>query len=123
VALVVSLLAHELAHAVVARRSGLEVRRITQWLLGGVSELGTQPSRAVAELRVALAGPGVSVALGMVLTASAWMVSAAGAPALVAATLSWMATVNVVLGVFNLLPGFPARRRPGAARADLVGQR
>ena len=107
VALVVSLLAHELAHAVVARRSGLEVQRITLWLLGGVSELGTQPSRAVVELRVALAGPAVSVALGMVLTASAWMVSAAGAPALVAATLSWLATVNVVLGVFNLLPGSP----------------
>ena len=107
VALVVSLLAHELAHAAVARRSGLEVRRITLWLLGGVSELGTQPSRAAVELRVALAGPGVSVALGVVLAASGWIVSTTGGPALVAATLSWLATVNVVLGVFNLLPGSP----------------
>ena len=107
VALVVSLLAHELAHAVVARRSGLEVQRITLWLLGGVSEFGSQPSRSAVELRVALAGPGVSVALGMVLAASGLIVSATGAPALVAATLSWLATVNVVLGVFNLLPGSP----------------
>lgn len=107
VVLVVSLLAHELAHAVVARRSGLEVRRITLWLLGGVSELGTQPSRAAVELRVALAGPGVSVVLGVVLAASGWIVSGAGGSAVVAATLSWLATVNVVLGVFNLLPGSP----------------
>jgi Zn-dependent protease len=107
VALVVSLLAHELAHAVVARRSGLEVRRITLWLLGGVSEFGTQPSRAAVELRVALVGPGVSLALGMIFAASAWVLSTAGGPPLAAATLSWLATVNVVLGVFNLLPGSP----------------
>jgi len=107
VALVVSLLAHELAHAMVARRSGLEVRRITLWLLGGVSELGTQPSRAAVELRVALAGPGVSVALGVVLACTGWILTAAGAPALVTATLFWLAMVNVVLAVFNLLPGSP----------------
>jgi Zn-dependent protease len=106
-ALVLSLLAHELAHAVVARRSGLEVRRITLWLLGGVSEFGTQPSRAEVELRVALIGPGVSVALGVIFAVSGWIASASDVPALAAATLSWLAMVNMVLGVFNLLPGSP----------------
>jgi Zn-dependent protease len=108
VTLVGSLLAHELAHAVVARRSGLEVRRITLWLLGGVSELGGQPSRPAVELRVALAGPGVSIVLGVFFTAATGVAAGAGAPGLATATLSWLATVNVVLGVFNLLPGAPA---------------
>jgi Zn-dependent protease/CBS domain-containing protein len=107
VALVVSLLTHELAHAMVARRNGLEVRRITLWLLGGVSEFGTQPSRAAVELRVALAGPGVSIALGVALACTGWILSTAGVPALVTATLFWLATVNAVLAVFNLLPGSP----------------
>jgi Zn-dependent protease len=83
---------------VIARHSGLEVRRITPLLLGGVSELGTQPPRAAVELRVALGGPRVSVALGAV--PAGWVLSAPGAPALTTATLSWLAMMNVVLGVF-----------------------
>ena len=56
-----SLLGHEVAHALVARSSGIEVRRITLWLLGGVSELGGKPSGPGVEVRVALAGPLVSL--------------------------------------------------------------
>ena len=58
-----SLLAHELAHAIVARRTGLGVRRITLWLLGGVSELVGQPSEPDAEVRIALVGPVTSLGL------------------------------------------------------------
>src|SRR3954452_6974244 len=58
-----SLLAHELAHSIVARRNGMPVTGITLWLLGGVAQLGGPMPSAGAELRVAAAGPATSVAL------------------------------------------------------------
>jgi len=104
---VLSLLAHELAHALVARRAGLGVQRITLWLLGGVSELVERPERPAAEVRIAVVGPLVSLALAGIFSVAAWGAIWLGAPMLVVAGLSWLATVNVMLGVFNLLPGTP----------------
>jgi Zn-dependent protease/CBS domain-containing protein len=106
-ALIGSLLVHEAAHAVVARRRGIRVRRITLWLLGGVSELMDQPPEPATELRIAVAGPGMSFALGALLAAATVIADGLGASDLVVATLSWLAAVNIVLGVFNLLPGSP----------------
>src|SRR6185312_3977604 len=102
-----SLLTHELAHAVVARRAGLGVRRITLWLLGGVSELVGQPSEAAAEVRIALVGPVTSLGLGGLLGAAMVVARDLAVPSAVVATLSWLATMNILLGVFNLLPGTP----------------
>jgi Zn-dependent protease len=106
-ALVLSLLAHELGHALVAQRAGLGVRRITLWLLGGVSELAAQPQRPATQVRIALVGPMVSLALAGVFAGAAWGGSELGAPALVTGVFSWLASVNVMLAVFNLLPGTP----------------
>lgn len=102
-----SLLAHELAHALVARRTGTEVRAITLWLLGGVSELGGQPKRPAAEAGIAFAGPLTSAVLGAAFAAGAVVAEAAGGPDLLTAVLAWLAVMNVVLAVFNLLPGTP----------------
>ncbi|MFC5238302.1 site-2 protease family protein, partial [Pseudonocardia zijingensis] len=102
-----SLLAHEVAHAIVARRAGLGVRSITLWLLGGVSELVEQPERPGTEIRVALVGPLVSLGLAGIFGAAGWAAAAVGAQALVTAVLVWLATVNLMLGIFNLLPGTP----------------
>jgi Zn-dependent protease len=102
-----SLLAHELAHAVVARRAGLGVRRITLWLLGGVSELVGQPSEPGTEVRIALVGPVTSLGLGGLLGAAMVVARDLAVPSAVVATLSWLATMNILLGVFNLLPGTP----------------
>jgi Zn-dependent protease/CBS domain-containing protein len=106
-ALIGSLLAHEAAHAVVARRRGIGVRRITLWLLGGVSELTDQPAEPATEVRIAIAGPGMSLALGASLAAATIVADGVGATDLAVATLFWLATVNVILAVFNLLPGSP----------------
>jgi Zn-dependent protease len=102
-----SLLTHELAHAAVARRAGLDVRRITLWLLGGVSELAGQPAEPRAEVRIALIGPVTSLGLGGLLGAAMLVARELAIPTVAVATLSWLATMNVVLGVFNLLPGTP----------------
>jgi Zn-dependent protease/CBS domain-containing protein len=100
-------LVHELAHVQVARQRGLPVSSITLWALGGVSEFGAEAPDADTELRTALAGPVASAALGAVLGSLAWAFSLAGVADLVVATLSWAAVTNVVLAVFNLLPGSP----------------
>ena len=64
-----SLLAHEIGHALVARRAGLRVRGITLWLLGGVAQLEDEPASPRDELRVAIVGPAVSLALAVGLRA------------------------------------------------------
>jgi Zn-dependent protease/CBS domain-containing protein len=104
---VACLLAHELAHALVARRYGIGVRSITLWMLGGVAELEGDPPSAAADLRIALAGPGASLAAGGVFLTAAAVTGYARGPAVVAAAATWLAVMNGVLAVFNLLPGAP----------------
>src|SRR5271167_2996084 len=101
--LLASLLAHELSHAVVARRAGVEVSSVTLWLLGGVARLGSDAKTPGAEFRIAIAGPAMSVGLAAVFGAAAAVAHAAGLPAIVAAVAAWLAAINLLLGVFNLL--------------------
>ncbi len=102
-----SLLAHELAHAVVARRNGMEVRGITLWLLGGVAQLGGLMPSAGAEFRIAAAGPAMSYALAGGFALASLGASGLGASALVVSAIEWLAFVNIVLGTFNLIPAAP----------------
>ena len=102
-----ALLAHELAHSLVARRCGVPVTSITLWALGGISELGSQPPTARADLRIAVAGPVTSLGAGLVFGGLAAAVRAGGGPAIAVAALAWLAAMNVLLAAFNLLPGAP----------------
>jgi Zn-dependent protease/CBS domain-containing protein len=102
-----SLLAHELAHSLVARRNGLQVEGITLWLLGGVSRLQGEVSGPGAEVRVAGVGPLVSLLLGGGFLLVAWLVHAAGVQGVVVAALAWLGGINVLLAVFNVIPAAP----------------
>jgi len=102
-----SLLAHEVGHALVARRAGLRVRGITLWLLGGVALLEDEPATPRDELRVALVGPAVSLALAAVFGLAAAAASVVGLPAAIVAVAAWLAVVNAILAVFNLIPAAP----------------
>ena len=106
-AFIAALLAHELAHSLVARRYGVPVTSITLWALGGVSELGGEPSTARADLRIAAAGPAASLAAGLIFGGMAAAVRAGGGPGIAVAALGWLAAMNALLAVFNLLPGAP----------------
>ncbi|MGV9536097.1 M50 family metallopeptidase [Streptosporangium sandarakinum] len=99
-----SLLAHELAHALVARRAGVSVKSITLWLLGGVTEFDGEVGSPRAELRISLAGP---VTSALVAGAALAVAAAARGVPVVWSALVWLATVNGVLAVFNMLPGAP----------------
>jgi Zn-dependent protease len=96
---------HELGHALVARREGMEIEGITLWLLGGVARFGGGrfPS-ARAELRIALAGPLVSLLIGGVLLAFALLVPL---PAAVDGVVFWLGYANLLLLAFNMLPALP----------------
>ncbi|MGZ4536078.1 MAG: site-2 protease family protein [Nocardioidaceae bacterium] len=100
----VSLLVHELAHAVTARHYGMRVQRITLWMLGGLTELDGEPPTPRADALIAFAGPAASLAVGGLCAA---VVALVGGSSLAIAALSWLASVSVLLGVFNLLPGAP----------------
>jgi Zn-dependent protease/CBS domain-containing protein len=107
VAYIGSLLAHELAHSLVARRNGLQVEGITLWLLGGVSRLQGEVADPGAEIRVAGVGPLVSLLLGGVFVLLAWLVHAAGVRGVVVAALAWLGGINILLAVFNVIPAAP----------------
>lgn len=102
--LFVTVLVHELAHAVVAIRRGLPVPKITLFIFGGVSQLARQPKSAREELAIAIAGPATSFVIAAVCGVIA---AATGAVEKVQAIFAYLALVNVALAVFNLLPGFP----------------
>ena len=102
-----SLLAHETAHAVVARRNGVRVRSITLWMLGGIAELEGEPPDAGADLRIALAGPATSTLAAGVFLGAAALPGAVGAAAVAVAAAQWLAVMNGLLAAFNLLPGAP----------------
>jgi Zn-dependent protease/CBS domain-containing protein len=114
-----SVVLHELAHSLVARRYGIPVERITLFLFGGVSNIEREPPSAMAEFLTAVVGPLTSVVLGVaLLTVGAWAVRlpadlASDASADLASLspaqslLLWLGPINVVVGLFNLIPGFP----------------
>ena len=105
--LLASLLAHELAHAVVASRSGVAVKSVTLWLFGGVTTLGGEAKTPKAAFRIAIAGPATSVALAAMFGGLVAALHTMRAAPIVVGVASWLAAINLVLGLFNLLPGAP----------------
>lgn len=101
------LLAHEISHAIVAKRNGLEVGGITLWLFGGVAELRGEARDPGAELRIAGVGPLVSLLIGLFFGAIAVVLAMAGVEGLLLGSLAWLAGINVLLAVFNALPAAP----------------
>lgn len=107
VVFLLSLLAHELSHAVVARRNGVAVDDITLWLLGGLARLKSEASTPGAELRIAGVGPLVSLVLGALFALAAGMLAAFTEAGLLVEALAWLAGINILLAVFNALPAAP----------------
>ena len=105
-----SIVLHELAHALVAKAYGMQVRTITLFALGGVAHIEKQAATAAAEFWMGLAGPVMSAAVGLL---CGWVGSWLGAPAKgigftpLAAVLISLSSLNLMLAMFNLIPGFP----------------
>ena len=104
-----SVLGHELAHSLVARRFQMSVSSITLFLLGGVANLRKEPPSAKAEFFMAAAGPGTSVVIGAIALGVASLIDprALSNAEAVQAVASYLGTVNLYLAAFNMIPGFP----------------
>lgn len=107
VLLFVSVLIHELTHSVIARRYGTPIKGITLFLFGGVSQAEEEPKSATEEFWMALSGPLMSFLLAIVFYAIGGFGAGMGWPGPLVAVLGYLSMINVLLGVFNLIPGFP----------------
>jgi Zn-dependent protease/CBS domain-containing protein len=99
-----SILLHELGHAVQSKREHVAIDGIVLWAFGGVALMRAEPPSAGAELRIALAGPAVSLVLGVVFVLAALALPLAPG---VDGVAFWLGQMNLYLLVFNLLPAFP----------------
>jgi Zn-dependent protease/CBS domain-containing protein len=99
-----SVLVHELAHSVLARARGLEVSRITLFIFGGVSALGSEFDSASGEGWIALVGPLASIAIALAFFVLAQLLGVQTSLGIAAAYLAY---ANTILGIFNLLPAYP----------------
>ena len=104
-----SILAHELSHSLVARRFKMKVSSITLFLLGGVANLRQEPPSAKSEFFMAAAGPGMSLAIGLIGLGVATAIDGAQLYTLqtVSAVAGYLGLINLALAAFNMLPGFP----------------
>jgi len=103
---------HELAHSIVARRYGIKVRKIVLYPIGGVSEIEELPDNPSQEWRMAVAGPATSLVLGLALLIISLILSPQLFPAIITFAVTGnflfdLAILNVLLGIFNLIPAFP----------------
>jgi len=99
-----SVLVHELGHSWVALRNAIPIRSITLFIFGGIAQIGREPPSAGVEFRIAIAGPLTSLGLAG-LFGGTWLVTRD--IAFLAAPMIWLARINLTLGLFNLIPGFP----------------
>ena len=105
--LFVSIVVHELAHSIIAKRNGLKIGRITLYLLGGVSEMSEEPPNSSLELRMSAAGPLTSLAIAAG-SYVAWLASTSvKATVLIQGPLYYSAIFNLIVAGFNLIPAFP----------------
>jgi Zn-dependent protease/CBS domain-containing protein len=98
------LIAHEIGHAVQAKREGMDIEGITLWVFGGVARFNGMFPSAGAELRIALAGPLVTLVLAAVLVGGAAIVPL---PSALDGVVTWLGSINIMLFVFNMLPALP----------------
>ncbi len=103
--LFVSVLLHELAHSLVARRRGLPVKSITLFIFGGVSNIEREPTSPGIEFQMAVVGPLTSLLIGVICFLLQLPLQGSNSP--LEGILFYLAVTNILLGVFNLIPGFP----------------
>lgn len=102
-----SVLIHELSHSVMARRNGIDVKGITLFIFGGVSQTAEEPKSARAEFWITIVGPLTSLALGVFFGLLAASGRALGWPSEALMLASYLSWINIALAIFNLVPGFP----------------
>lgn len=107
IGLALSIVLHELAHSLVAKIFGLPLRSITLFIFGGVAELEEEPKTPLVEIVMAIAGPLASLALALIFSWLATGVSSGDQLSALGSVFEYLALINLVLAVFNMLPALP----------------
>lgn len=107
VGLFVSIIVHEFSHSIVARRFGMPMKGITLFIFGGVAEMSEEPPSAKAEFWMAAVGPASSIVLGGLMYALYQAGMGAGWSIAFNGVIGYLALINIVLAIFNLIPAFP----------------
>lgn len=107
ISLFVSVLLHELAHSIVSIANGIGVKKITLFIFGGVAQMDREPDEPLKELKIAIAGPLMSIILSLFFSVLANGANFIGASEYFIVPLSYLASVNMVLALFNMVPAFP----------------
>ena len=108
--LFVAVLLHELAHSLVARAHGISVKSITLFIFGGVSNIEREPQSPGVEFQIAVVGPLTSLLIGGLAYLLLLALGKNTGP--LAGILAYLGLANILLGVFNLIPGFPRPWEP-----------
>ncbi|MEJ2285736.1 MAG: site-2 protease family protein [Desulfobacterales bacterium] len=107
IGLFLSIIAHEFAHSLVARNRGMPMKGITLFIFGGVAEMGDEPPSAGAEFQIAVVGPLSSMAIAVVFYGIYHIGSIGGWPPPLNGVVGYLAMINMMLAIFNLIPAFP----------------
>ncbi len=102
-----SVVVHELCHSYVAKRMGVDIKEITLFIFGGVAQLSREPDKAEEELKIAIAGPAASIALAVFFFLLTKAVATLHPSSIFIDIFRYTFIINIVLAVFNLIPGFP----------------
>lgn len=107
IGLFLSIIAHEFTHSVVARKNGMPMKGITLFIFGGVAEMGDEPPSAKVEFQIAVVGPLSSIVIALIFYAVYGLGVNSGWPEPVYGVIAYLAMINGLLAVFNLIPAFP----------------
>ncbi|MEN6623478.1 MAG: site-2 protease family protein [Smithella sp.] len=107
VGLFLSIILHELSHSIVARKSGMNIKGITLFIFGGVSQMEDEPPDSKTEFLMAAAGPLASILIGIFMFLLYYWGQKSGWPIEATGVFSYLAWINMLLAVFNLMPAFP----------------
>jgi len=99
-----SVLVHEMSHSLVARSKGTPVKRITLFLFGGMAQIEKEPETPMNEFVMAIAGPAASFVLAIIF-GIVWLLT--GQYEIIREPFRYLTIINIILGIFNMLPGFP----------------
>ncbi len=105
--MLVSVLLHELSHSLVSKSLGVEVKTITLFIFGGIAQMDEEPDTPIKELKIAIAGPLMSIFLFVIFSVLAYLVNFINSSEILIGTLRYVSTINLILAVFNMVPAFP----------------
>ena len=102
-----SVLLHELSHSLVSIHSGINVSKISLFIFGGIAQMDEEPDEAKKELKIAIAGPAMSLCLSLLFMILTYILNFVNAPAPVTVVSNYVYSINLILALFNLVPAFP----------------